>query len=73
MKTLKQVSSETGVSLSTLQQVARKGTIPATQIAYTWFVDDEAEGFKSWLTDHWKQPRVKGRMKKNSQSVENAA
>lgn len=74
MKTIKQVSEKTGVSLSTLQRVAREGRIPAQQIAYTWFVDDDAEGFKTWLEDHWKQPRVKGRLKKtNSKVVDSVA
>lgn len=74
MKTIKQVSEATGVSPFTLQQVARKGRIPAEQIAYTWFIDDETEGFKQWLEDHWKQPRVKGRMKKvSNQAVDHAA
>lgn len=60
-QTIREVSEATGISRFTLQQVAKKGTIPAHQSGATWLIDTESETFQKWLEAHWQQPRVKGK------------
>jgi len=60
-QSIREVSEATGISRFTLQQVAKKGTIPARRThGEIWLIDTESETFKSWLEAHWQQPRVKG-------------
>ena len=63
-KSIREVSEATGISRFTLQQVAKKGTIPARQThGEIWLIDTESQKFKEWLEAHWHQPRVKGQTK----------
>jgi excisionase family DNA binding protein len=66
-QTIREVSEATGVSRFTLQQVAKRGIIPARQSGSTWLIDTDSEQFKKWLEAHWQQSRVKGQRKMREQ------
>jgi excisionase family DNA binding protein len=70
LKTIREVCDETGISRFTLQQVAKKGVVPAKQSGSTWLIDTDSAGFKQWLEAHWQQPRVKGAKRKNLEGRE---
>ena len=62
-QTIREVSKVTGISRFTLQQVAKRGKIPARQSGATWLSDTESKKLQEWLKAHWQQSRVKGGMK----------
>jgi excisionase family DNA binding protein len=70
-QTIREVSEATGISRFTLQQVAKKGVIPARQSGATWLIDTESQVFRDWEKAHWLQPRVRGKAG-SSRSVSNS-
>jgi len=67
-QTIRVVSVETGISRSTLLQAAQQGRIPARQSGKIWLIKTDSKGYEAWLANHWNQPRVKGKEKREEQN-----